>query len=72
MVTKNLIKVHYVFLVFTVVLTSMADCPFVARGSTITGKSVPVLITDPTILTRIRGTPKNICTVNNEKIVISY
>lgn len=61
MVTKNLIKVHYVFLVFTVVLTSMADCPFVARGSTITGKSVPVLITDPTILTRIRGAPKNIC-----------
>lgn len=61
MVTKNLIKVHYVFLVFTVVLTSMADCPFVARGSTITGKSVPVLITDPTILTWIRGTPKNIC-----------
>lgn len=61
MVTKNLIKVRYVFLVFTVVLTSMADCPFVARGSTITGKSVPVLITDPTILTWIRGTPKNIC-----------
>lgn len=57
-VTKNLIKV---FLVFTVVLTSMADCPFVARSSTITGKSVPVLITDPAIFTRIRGTPKNIC-----------